>query len=90
MKILRTEKMKTRGGHPAKNQFIVHTDECRYFKSYTSFVAFKSFDGKVTLDKGTWDYSTTTRRYRNDFLGEGIVDTRKKIEDGEYVLANLN
>ena len=29
-------------------------------------------------------------KYRNQFLNEGIVDTRKKIKSGIYVLTNLN
>ena len=37
-----------------------------------------------------WDYSRTTGVYRNQFLGEGIVNTRAKIESGEYKLADLN
>jgi len=29
-------------------------------------------------------------KYRNEFLREGIADTRKKIKSGEYALADLN
>ena len=28
--------------------------------------------------------------YCIEFLGEGIAETRKKIEEGKYILANLN
>ena len=45
---------------------------------------------KIYLDRTTWDYSTTTGKYRNQFLNEGIAETRKKIKLGEYALANLN
>lgn len=45
---------------------------------------------KIVLDERYWDYSATTGKYRNQFLNEGIAETRKKIESGEYVLADLN
>jgi len=47
-------------------------------------------EGNVTLDRYKWDYSVTTGRYRNQFLGEDIRETRKKIEQGIYTLADLN
>jgi len=41
--------------------------------------------GKIYLtDK--WDYSTTTGKYRNIFLGEDKKETERKIKDGIYTL----
>jgi hypothetical protein len=37
-----------------------------------------------------WDSSVTTGRYRNQFLGEKLAETRKKIKTGEYTLIDLN
>ena len=79
-----------RSGKPVANQFIIYTDEGNYFQSYDSVIAFKGDDNKITLDEYYWDYSRTTGVYRNQFLGEGIVNTRAKIETGEYKLADLN
>lgn len=79
-----------RSGNPVANQFIIYTDEGNYFQSYDSVIACRANDGKVTLDDYYWDYSRTTGVYRNQFLGEGIADTRAKIESGEYKLADLN
>ena len=79
-----------RSGRPVANQFIIYTSEGEYFQSYDSVIAFKDNEGNVTLDDYTWDYSRTTGKYRNEFLSEGIVDTRAKIESGEYKLADLN
>ena len=45
---------------------------------------------EITLDEQDWDYSRTTGKYRNEFLGEGIEQTRKKIKEGTYKLENLN
>ena len=77
-------------GRPVANQFTIITSDGEYFQSYDSVIAFKDNEGNVTLDDYTWDYSRTTGKYRNQFLGEGIVDTRSKIESGEYKLADLN
>ena len=60
------------------------------FQSYNSNIAFITEHGETYLDKKYWDYSVTTGKYRNEFLGEGITETRKKIESGEYVLVDLN
>ena len=79
-----------RSGKPVANQFIIYTDEGNYFQSYDSVIAFKGDDNKITLDEYYWDYSRTTGVDRNQFLGEGIVNTRAKIESGEYKLADLN
>lgn len=73
-----------------KNQFILTTNEGRFFQSYDSVIAFISNDGKTKLDSHYWDYSKTTGKYRNQFLGEDKKATERKIAAGEYELTNLN
>ena len=58
-------------------------------KDYESIIAKKS-QGKIYLDDYFWDYSRTTGKYRNEFLGECIAETRAKIKSGEYILTDLN
>ena len=60
------------------------------FQSYESNIVFKPFDGEIYLDSYYWDYSRTTGKYRNIFLGETKRETEKKIKTGEYKLINLN
>ena len=80
-----------RSGRPVANQFLVETNEGVFFQSYNAIIAFRPNDGgKVVLDERYWDYSVTTGKYRNEFLGEGIADTRNKINVGEYILGDLN
>ena len=75
----------------AKNQFVIKDNAGNtFFQSYTSLIAKKTKSGKIYLDRRTWDYSQTTGKYRNKFLGEGIATTRKKIDSGKYKLTNLN
>ena len=87
---MRVENMRSTRGNKVANQFIINDKGVTYFQSYSSIIAKKSLQGKVYLDAYYWDYSTTTGKYRNDFLGEGIADTRKKIQSGEYILTDLN
>lgn len=89
---MRVENMTSRNGNgSAPNQFrIVLDDGSVVFQSYETIIAKRNPDGKITLDEESWDYSVTTGRYRNQFLGENKAATLKKIESGEYVLANLN
>ncbi|MCK9350828.1 MAG: hypothetical protein WCQ69_11345 [Bacteroidales bacterium] len=75
---------------PIKNQFIIYTDKGRVFQSYNTVIAARLGDGEVLLDERNWEYSRTTGKYRNLFLAEGINDTRRKIESGEYKLVDLN
>ncbi len=76
-------------GNTVPNQFIITDNGDEYFQSYKSIIAKRS-KGKIYLDNYYWDYSVTTGKYRNEFLGEGIAETRKKIASGEYILTNLN
>ena len=53
-------------------------------------IAIKHIDGHVVLDETYWNYSSTTGKYRNMFLGEDRATTEAKIASGEYQLTNLN
>ena len=78
--------------NPVANQFIIDTPKGRYFQSYNSIIAFipNNRNHKIQLDDYYWDYSKTTTKYRNEFLGENTQETRKKIENKTYKLTNLN
>lgn len=76
-------------GREVVNQFIIETPKGIYFQSYGSIIALKT-NNKIFLDTCYWDYSTTTGKYRNMFLGETKRETEKKIKSGEYTLINLN
>jgi hypothetical protein len=81
-------------GRDIPSQFIITTEDRKIFQSYDSIIAVKiNMDNEkdfIMLDKTYWDYSRTTGKYRNQFLGEDIKTTRKKIKSGEYRLADLN
>ena len=103
---MKVTQMTSNRGNTIANQFIVSGatlsigDDVysgEVFQSYNSVIALKAYrkEGsteprKVFLDERYWDYSATTRKYRGQFLGEGIAETHKKIESGEYILADLN
>lgn len=74
----------------APNQNVLTHENGRTFQSYGTNIAHVANDGSVTLDQKKWDYSNTTGKYRNEFLGEKKADTQRKIQSGEYKLANLN
>ena len=71
------------------NQLRIETNDAIYFQSYDSIIA-RIQGGEVTLDKKFWNFSTTTSKYRNKFLGETTAETQKKIDAGVYVLDDLN
>tara|TARA_R100000353_G_scaffold160438_1_gene120117 strand:+ start:520 stop:822 length:303 start_codon:yes stop_codon:yes gene_type:complete len=80
-------------GNPIANQFEIETSDADYFQSYGSLIAKKTYENNklvIYLDERYWDYSVTTGKYRNLFLGETKRETEKKIKSGEYILTNLN
>lgn len=90
-------------GNTVANQFLIKEGSTHTFQSYGSTIAVIKHqhllgcydaNGKhkaiVTLDERYWDYSRTTGKYRNQFLGETISETRAKIKSGEYKLRDLN
>ena len=81
-------------GDVVANQFVItintNKGTKRIFQSYDTIIAISDEDGKITLDENNWDYSQTTARYRNNFLCENTAETRRKIKNGIYQLADLN
>lgn len=87
---MKVTNLESSNGNKIANQFEVRTESGLYFQSYESVIAFIPNDGKIQLDSKYWDYSKTTSKYRNLFLGEDKKATERKIENGEYLLTNLN
>ena len=87
---VKVSNMMSNNGNFVPNQFKIRANEGMYFQSYDSMIAFVDNNGKVFLDENDWDYSRTTGKYRNIFLGENMSETRKKIKTGDYELIDLN
>ena len=88
---IKVSNMQSSRGREVPNQFIIETDEGTYFQSYDSIIIFNPKDeDKIYLDERYWDYSTTTGKYRNLFLGENKKETEGRIKSGYYILTNLN
>tara|TARA_R100001594_G_C3988048_1_gene251727 strand:- start:17 stop:280 length:264 start_codon:yes stop_codon:yes gene_type:complete len=87
---MRVENMRSPNGNQVPNQFIIWTDKGKYFQSYRTIIAFIDNNNNVFLDKDSWDYSRTTGKYRNIFLGEKRDSTIYSIKIGEYELKDLN
>ena len=96
---MKVENMTSPKGNKVVNQFIIEGiceltgQKGLFFQSYCSVIAFKPLNTniyKILIDKEYWDYSTTTGKYRNIFLGETKKETEKKIKSGEYILTDLN
>lgn len=92
--IPKVSNMQSANGNDIPNQFEIHTKEGVVFQSYASVIAFRPYDKsagvEVYLDESKWDYSKTTGKYRNLFLGETKKETERKIKEGKYAFADLN
>jgi hypothetical protein len=85
--------MTGRTGNPVPNQFIIIDGGDLYFQSYDTVIVKCTVedDQRVTyLDREAWDYSVTTSKYRNQFLGCDTAEVKRRIKQGSYILADLN
>ena len=91
---MKVENIESSKGNKIANQFVITDDkQNEYFQSYNSMIVKKDYESKqvkIYLDENYWNYSNTTGKYRNIFLGETIKDTKAKIKSGEYILTDLN
>lgn len=94
---MKVQNMTSSNGNKIANQFIITDVEnnVQVFQSYETVVCRRQFcevEQKyvIYLDEKAWDYSKTTGKYRNMFLGETKKETEAKIKSGEYIMTNLN
>lgn len=76
-------------GNDVPNQFEIRFGGTTFYQSYKSIIV-KKENGRTYLDENKWDYSKTTGKYRNIFLGETKKETQMKINSGEYILTDLS
>ena len=91
--------MTTKVKQLANNQFIIrrlideNNNQQEWLQSYESIIARKNIingNEEIRLDQKYWNYSKTTSKYRNKFLGEKTKETQAKIDSGDYILTDLN
>ncbi len=90
MKNLQVSNFISDSGNNIANQFLIRTNKGKYFQSYNSMIAFVSYNGLIQLDSNYWDYSRTTSKYRNRFLGLTTDQIKQQIKDKTIKLTNLN
>lgn len=73
-----------RSGREIANQYLIGFDNADVFQSYSSIIAIQYKGTTYLTDK--YDYSATTMKYLNQFLGHGIKETRDLLKSGSYKL----
>tara|TARA_R100000458_G_scaffold58105_1_gene65470 strand:+ start:1097 stop:1375 length:279 start_codon:yes stop_codon:yes gene_type:complete len=85
------ENMLSSAGNPVPNQFVITDDFVETFQSYDTTIGIRyRASGRIVLDYGAMDYSATTSKYRNMWLGFDSKTVQRKIDSGEIVLSDLN
>jgi|TARA_R110000772_G_scaffold141745_1_gene251446 hypothetical protein len=80
-------------GNKVPNQFSIMDEDKSYFQSYQTIIAMRDTSGdycQTYLDSDRWDYSVTTSKYRNKWLGMTTAQIKKAIDAGEIILRDLN
>lgn len=82
------ESMESSNRNTVANQIIIKFDNGLVFQSYDSIIAVDFFekDKRQMYLTDKWDYSVTTGKNRNIFLGETRAETEAKIKSKEYKL----
>ena len=89
--MLKIMNMQTDRDNYAPNQFIIYTNEGKWFQSYTSMIAFVPKNNSVIHIGGDYDYSRTTMKYLCKFLRvDSITDVRDRLADGRAIQADLD
>mgnify|MGYP003654823173 CR=1 FL=1 len=93
---MQVKNMTSSSGNKVANQFVITTEEqgnkVEYLQSYKTIIAKKIYDNlgcdvvETFLDENSYDYSVTTSKYRNLFLGV----TSKDFDPKNYILTVLN
>jgi hypothetical protein len=98
---MKVSNMTSAKGNKIPNQFIIEDEghgsrgnfiKRQVFQSYQTVIAIKTIwqdETRIELDNN-WDYSKTTGKYRNQFLGETKKETEHKIKNGIYIVTDLN
>lgn len=98
-KLPKVENMVSSRGNEVPNQFVISNAVIKIsgkyvkgtlFQSYSSLIAFMYGYGEIIVDKNRWNYSTTTSKYRNQFLRMDTKETKRLIQIGKIKLADLN
>ena len=71
------------------NQFILKGSKGTAFQSYNTLIAVVSYDNNIYLTKD-YNYSTTTSKYCNAFLGMSSKDRDAAIKSGEIKIVELS
>lgn len=88
---IKVENLTSSRGNDVPNQFRLRFENGTVFQSYDSTIAISlrvfGEPEQIYLTPH-WDYSKTTGKYRNSWLGEDIKETSAKIKSGEYILTD--
>lgn len=91
MKKVKVSNLKSDKGNTIPNQFEIETKDGLYFQSYNAIIVFiDKKNSQWYFDEYYWNYSRTTSKYRNVFLGWSTKDCLENIKNGKIKLKNLN
>tara|TARA_R110002050_G_scaffold251981_1_gene390222 strand:+ start:235 stop:507 length:273 start_codon:yes stop_codon:yes gene_type:complete len=80
-------------GRKVPNQIIMYGNSKMYFQSYNVIVAMSDSSEdfcQTYLDEKYWNYSKTTSKYLNKYLGMTSPQVKNAIKRGGLILTNLN
>ena len=92
---MKVRNMTSSRGNLVPNQFIItgaivkigrKNIEGTMFQSYDSNIAFKPYEGNAIYLGEDWNYSRTTSKYRNDFLGMDTNELKARIKTGAAIV----
>lgn len=88
----RTGMLNSKTQKPVANHQILTDDStgCVYLQSYDSIVCMIDSVGRIFLNHKVYDYSKTTKKYRNMFLGLTTKELNRQIINGTIKMIPFN
>ena len=78
--------MKNYSGRNVVNQFVVTSKEGKMFQSYSTDIAFVPNDGSPIRLNVEWRSTSTTAKYRNQFLNTTTKQIEHGLRNGDYII----
>ena len=77
------------------NHIVIYVKGGKYLQSYDKIIAFvneprEGESRKVYLDKEYWNFSKSTARHRNSFLGLSNSYVNDAVRNNVFIMKNLN
>ena len=83
---MKVKNITNNNGNKVANQFIITDGNKETFQSYKSIICERDYDKQTIKFSEHWNYSRTTSKYLNQFLGLSTNEIKDMIKNNEITI----